>query len=50
MPLRTAISSAVLASAGALGVFTAVPATGRATFTYTVNNIPVTARIARMEF
>lgn len=27
MPLRTAISSAVLASAGALGVFTAVPAT-----------------------
>lgn len=30
--------------------FTAVPATGRATFTYTVNNIPVTARIARMEF
>ena len=30
--------------------FTAVPATGRATFTYTVNNIPVTTSIARMAF
>ena len=30
--------------------FTAVPATGRATFTYNVNNIPVTSQIARMVF
>ena len=30
--------------------FTQLPATGRATFTYNVNNIPVTTSIARMAF
>jgi hypothetical protein len=30
--------------------FTAVPTTGRATFTYNVNNIPVTTTISRMAF